>query len=111
MKELGRDAIIDVVKRSGINDKKIDKIIGTLRISLARQAAKRAEKSIILDESTVSELEESLRIGADITPLEAKKILITVEDTIKIQDEAKVKFLDKGTFEVDKGALKFKLSE
>ena len=111
MKELNRDAIINIVKKSGIADKNIDKIIGTLRISLARQASKRAERSIILDESTVSELEESLRIGAGITPLEAKKILIKVEDTIKIQDEEKVKFLDEGTFEVNKGSIKFKLTE
>jgi len=112
MKELSRDVISTIVKKSGVIDEKINKIIGTLGISLARQASKAAERSIILDNSTLSELEESLRIGADITPSEAKAILINVESTIKkIQDEAKIKFLDEGIFKIDKDTLKFKLNE
>lgn len=111
MKELNRDAIISIVKESGVTGKKIGKIIGTLEISLARQAVKAVERIIILDKSTISELEESLRIGADITPSEAKEILVNIESTIKIQDEAKIKFLDEGIFEIDKDILKFKLGE
>ena len=111
MKELSRDIISTIVKKSGVIDEKINKIIGTLGISLARQASKAADRSIILDNSTLSEIAESLRIGADITPSEAKAIIINVESTVKIQDEAKIKLLDEGIFEVDKDTLKFKLNE
>jgi len=111
MKELSRDIISTIVKKAGVIDEKINKIIGTLGISLARQASKAADRSIILDNSTLSEIAESLRIGADITPSEAKAIIINVESTVKIQDEAKIKLLDEGIFEVDKDTLKFKLNE
>jgi len=111
MKELSRDIISTIVKKSGVIDEKINKIIGTLGISLARQASKAADRSIILDNSTLSEIAESLRIGADITPSEAKAIIINVESTVKIQDEAKIKLLDEGIFEIDKDTLKFKLNE
>ena len=111
MEELSHDAVIDIVRKSGIAEEKIEKVIGTLRISLARQAARTTEKSIVLDKSTLSDLEESLRIGADLTPNEANKILINVETTIKIQNESEVKFLGKGAFEVKGDSLKFKLSE
>ena len=111
MKELSRDAVIDILRKSGITEEKIDKVIGTLGISLARQAAKAAEKSIIFDKSTLSDLEESLRIGANLTPNEAKKILINVESTVKVQDEPEVKFLGKGAFEVKGDSLRFKLGE
>ena len=111
MKELCRDIISTIVKKAGVIDEKINKIIGPLGISLARQASKAADRSIILDNSTLSEIAESLRIGADITPSEAKAIIINVESTVKIQDEAKIKLLDEGIFEVDKDTLKFKLNE
>lgn len=111
MKELSRDIISTIVKKSGVIDEKINKIIGTLGISLARQASKAAARSIILDNSTLSEIAESLRIGADITPSEAKAIIINVESTVKMQDEAKIKLLDEGIFEIDKDTLKFKLNE
>src|SRR3989339_537625 len=111
MKELSRDIISTIVKKSGVIDEKINKIIGTLGISLPRKASKAADRSIILDNSTLSEIAESLRIGADITPSEAKAIIINVESTVKIQDEAKIKLLDEGIFEIDKDTLKFKLNE
>jgi len=63
MKELSRDAVIDILRKSEIPEEKIDNVLGTLRISLARQAAKTAEKSILFDRRTLSDLEESLRIG------------------------------------------------
>jgi hypothetical protein len=111
MKELGRDVVIKIVQSSGIPDKKIDKVVGTIIISFARKAADDPERGIILDGSTLSELEDSLRIGADITPSEARKILIGMENTIKTQNDSVIKFLDEGIFEVGKGDLKFRLGK
>lgn len=94
-----------------VSDEEVNEIIGTLEISLARQFANAKRDYIILDKANLSELEESLRIGANITPIEAKKILDKVENIIKQQEEKKVKFLDEGIFEVDGETLKFKLGE
>lgn len=94
-----------------VSDEEVNEIIGTLEISLARQFANAKQDYIILDETNLSELEESLRIGASITPSETKGILSAVKNAIKQQREKKVKFLDEGIFEVDGETLKFKLGE
>ena len=114
MEQLGLDTVVEILQKSGISDEKIKKVVGTLRISLARQAAKNPEKSIILSKSTISELEDSLRIGAGITPSEAKNILVSVQSTlkaIKAPNDPKIKFLDEGIFEIDENDLKFKIGK
>ena len=108
MKKLVRQDIIDILMNSGINANKSNKIAGVLEISLARQATKKPGRSLIWEKSTLSELEESLRIGANLTPSEATKIIGEIVSTIKIQNDPEVKFLDAGTFEVAPNALKFK---
>ena len=111
MKELSRDAVIDILRKSEIPEEKIDNVLGTLRISLARQAAKTAEKSILFDRRTLSDLEESLRIGGNLTQNEAKKILINLESAIKVQEEPEVRLLGKGAFVVKGDSLRFKLND
>ena len=112
MKRISRSILSGIVKKTGIDVEKTDRIIGTLEINLARQAAKNIEhKYITLDNDSLPELEEALSIGADITPSEAKNILNEVGEKIKRQKDPTVKFLDKGAFEFKRGTLKFKLDE
>lgn len=110
MKKLDDKVITDIVSKAGIANNKIDKVIGTIRVSLARQAAKKPDRRINLDVKTRLELEESLRIGADLSQVEANAILKNIERIVKEQNDPEVKFLEEGTFEVDKDEIDFKSS-
>jgi hypothetical protein len=110
MKKMDNKLVTNIVANSGIADDKINKVIGTIRISLARQAAKEPDRRINLDMKTRSELEESLRIGADLSSDEAKTILNNLEKIVKEQNDPLVKFLEEGTFKVDKDEIEFKSS-
>lgn len=111
MKYITRDDLTNVVRNVGLAAERAGRIIGALEVSLARQAVRTEEGSFLLDQTTLSELEESLRIGAGISASEAKLVLAEVESALKSAEGATVKFLEEGTFEVAGGAVKFRLVE
>lgn len=110
MKKLDNKAVIDLVTRAGISANKIGKVVGTISISLARQASKKPDKTININMATRSELKESLRIGADLSLHEADTLLDNIEKILKAQNEPVIEFLEEGKFKVDEGEIKFKLN-
>jgi hypothetical protein len=111
VKELNRTILNEIAKKSGAKVETIDRIIGTLEITLARQASKEKDKCVVLDGGKIQELEETLKIGADITPGQAKAILAEVEKTVEQGRQGPIKFLDEGTFEFERGTITFRLSD
>jgi hypothetical protein len=108
MKKINDQAIFDTVSEAGIGSDKINRVIGTIRISLARQAANEAEKKMLFDANGRIALEESLRIGAKITQGEAKNVVDIFQRKVKEQNDPEVQFLEEGTFEVDDQEIRYK---
>lgn len=108
MKKINDQAIFDTVSEAGIGGDKIKRVIGTIRISLARQAAKETDKKMLFNANGRMALEESLRIGAELTRSEATNVVDIFRRKVKEQNDSEVQFLEEGTFEVDDQEIRYK---
>jgi len=111
MKKIEKGLLNEVITQAGLSKDKAQEIIGTIRISLVRQAAKEPGKKIKLDDEIVKDLEESIRIGANITADEASKVLGVFKSKVKELNDPQVQLLEDGTFNVTEEGIDFKVSE
>ena len=111
MKKLEKSLFDEVIAQAGLSKNKAEEIIGTIRISLVRQAAKDPGKKIKLDSKSLKELEESIRIGAKITSDEANKVLGIMKNKVKEMNDPQVQLFEDGTFDVSEEDINFKASE
>jgi hypothetical protein len=102
LKELNQSVFTDLIEKLEIPAEQTKKIIGTLEISIAKQISKDDDMHVVLDEKSVSELEESLRIGADISPEKAEEIVGDVVRWINRRRKKAVEFYERGILEVKK---------
>jgi len=102
LKELNQRVFTDLIKKLEIPAEQTKKIIGTLEISIAKQIAKDDDMHVVLDEKSVSELKESLRIGADISSEKAEEIVGDVVRWINRRRKKAVEFYERGILEVKK---------
>lgn len=102
LKELNRSVFTDLIEKLEIPAEQTKKIIGTLEISIAKQISKDDDMHVVLDEKSVSELEESLRIGADISSEKAEEIVGDVVSWINRRRKKAVEFYERGILEVKK---------
>jgi len=100
LKELNHSVLDELIKKHEIPVEQTNKVIGTLEISIAKQLAKDDDMHVVLDEKSVAELEESLRIGADISPEKAEDIVGDVVRWINRRRRKAVEFHERGTLEV-----------
>ena len=111
MKNLSRRDLTEMLEKFENSSEKINEIIGTLEISLARQASKERDHIFYLDnKKNISELEDSLKIGADISNMKAKEIMKEFRKSINLREDENINFLGIGTFDITSGILKFKLN-
>jgi hypothetical protein len=102
LKELNQGVFADLIEKLEIPAEQTKKIIGTLEISIAKQISKDDDMHVVLDEKSVSELEESLRIGADISSEKAEEIVGDVVRWINRRRKKAVEFYERGILEVKK---------
>ena len=74
MKRFFMRELSNVFERLEIADKR-ETILGTLMVTLERQMHLDRSKHVNLDEANIENIQELLRIGADITDIQAKIIL------------------------------------
>jgi hypothetical protein len=111
MKKLEKSLLDEVITQAGLSKDKAQEIIGTIRISLVRQAAKDPGKKITLDSKSLKELEESIRIGAKITSDEANKVLGIMKVKVRELNDPQIQLFEDGTFDVNEEDVDFKVSE
>jgi hypothetical protein len=109
MRQIDRDILRKTIEQSGIDVKKVSKAIAAIEVNLTKQAAKSKDKTVVLDEDSLAELEETVRIGADLSTAKAGEVLKNVTNLLKGKNEQFVKLLDQGIVEIKGGKLKFKL--
>jgi len=102
LKELDQSVLNDLIKKHEMPIEQTNKILGTLEISIAKQISKDDDMHVVLDERNVSELEESLRIGADISSEKAEEIVGDVVRWINRRRRKAVEFYERGTLEIKK---------
>lgn len=110
LEQLKADLIKKITSEAKTEEEAI-KMINTLEVTLARLAARRENKEITIDEEAMPEIEESVRIGANINAGMARKLLSSTLATLKAQDEKKLKIFDEGTFEIDDEKIVFHSEE
>ena len=112
MKKIEISLLDEVIAQAGLGKDKAQEIIGTIRVSLLRQAARDRGKQIKLDSKALKELEESIRIGANITADESNKLVGIMKSKVEELNDPQVQFLEDGTFNVsEEGGIDFKASE
>jgi len=111
MRQIDRDTLRKTIGQSGLDVNKISKTITAIEVNLAKQAAKSKDRSVVLDEDSLAELGETVRIGAGLSMEKTGEVLENVTNLIKEKDEKVVQLLDHGIFEIKGGTLKFKLGK
>lgn len=111
MKNVSHDDLKEIVINSGISSDNIKNTSDTLEISLARLTAKSDEGYIVLDKNNRLELEESLRIGANISHKDAENVLVKLTNKILELNDAEVNFLSNFKLDVNKGNIKFEIKD
>ena len=102
LKDLNHEVLNELIKKHEIPVEQISKVIGTLDISIAKQLSEDDDMHVVLDEKNVSELEESLRIGADISLEKAGEIVADIVGWINRRRRKTVEFYERGKLEVKK---------
>lgn len=111
MKELEVGLLEEAISRTGLSNEKSQKVIRNLRIGIEKQASKDPSGEIKMDEEAFKDLEEYIRIGANVTLDEAHKAIKAVESILLEMNDPDVKFLEDGTFKVSKvDGINFKMS-
>jgi hypothetical protein len=100
MKKLERNILDEAILQAGLSEEQAGEVVRGLRVGLARQASKDPGGKIRLDDNTLKELEETIRIGANIPPDKASKAVENIKKKIKELNDPVVEFLDDGTFDV-----------
>jgi len=102
LKELNHKVLHDLIEKHEIPEEQINRVIGTLDITIAKQLSEDDDMHVVLEDKNVAELEESLRIGADIALEKAGEIVREVARWINRRRSKKVEFHDRGKLEVKK---------
>ena len=103
-KKFNLDSLKKIAIQSGISGTTVSGTAGTFEISLARQLANSDKESVALDDNNLSELEESLRIGAGISKEQSKNVVSTMKEWAQKElksDKIVVKRDDKHNFIID----------
>ena len=102
LKALDHKVLYDLIEKHEIPAEQINRVIGTLDISIAKQLSEDDDMHVVLEEKNVAELEESLRIGADISLEKAEEIVRDIARWINRRRSKTVEFYDRGKLEVKK---------
>lgn len=86
MKNITQAALSRIIERLGIMDKR-EEIISTLMVSLDRQKHLLRKNKVELDRSNKNDIQELLRIGADISPNEARDFVAELQKIIERDPE------------------------
>ena len=111
MKKIDVGVLKTITENAGIDTTSASNIIGTLEVSLNRQAARDPERKIVLDENSFPQIQDALSIGAGITQTQANDILRNMKQTLVRQNDLEIKLFDESTFLLEGDELVFKLNK
>jgi hypothetical protein len=111
MKKMSTDVLRNITENAGVNITSTSNVIGTLEVSLNRQAARTPQRRIVLDQTNIPQIREALSIGSGITRAQANDVLQQMRQTLSEQHDPEIKLFDDSTFLLEGGELVFKLDE